>query len=258
MAGFSASAGEFDGITIVTEEFPPYNYTDDKGVVTGMATDVVKAAMQELNVSIPIQVKPWKTTYKLGVDGPKTMIFSIGRTPEREDSFKWAATVAPVNYCFFALKTRGDIRINSLDDAKRYRLGTMSGDLREQYLVKNGFIINKQIIPAKRHEQNFERLLMGHIDLWVMPEFVGIFMAKEHDVDPHQRLKKVYSLSELSPEGVYMAFSKDTPDSIVDAFKKAVEKVKAKGEYDSILAKYSAGLSSPQDKDASSTAAPAQ
>ncbi len=51
-------------IQIVTEEFPPHNYTQ-LGRVTGMSTEVVLAVFAEMNVPAEIKIYPWARAYEM-------------------------------------------------------------------------------------------------------------------------------------------------------------------------------------------------
>ncbi|MFF7706670.1 hypothetical protein [Pseudomonas sp. NPDC007930] len=55
-------ADEAPGLEVVTEELPPYNMTE-KGRVTGLSTDVVKALMLQAGVSANSQVVRWARAY---------------------------------------------------------------------------------------------------------------------------------------------------------------------------------------------------
>ena len=51
-------AGAADGpVRIVTEEFPPYNYTEG-GKITGLGTEVVEAVLQQLGLHGQFQSLP--------------------------------------------------------------------------------------------------------------------------------------------------------------------------------------------------------
>ena len=67
------------------------------------------------------------------------LIYSIGRSPEREKLFKWIDIISPYEVYFYKLKSRKDISIKNLEDAKKYRIGGVNNDIRTQYLLGKGF-----------------------------------------------------------------------------------------------------------------------
>ena len=99
---------------------PPFNYKEN-GVVKGLSVDVVRAAFKEADLYIDrIDVLPWARGYRYALEKKNVFLFGILRTENREHLFRWMGTIAPATISFFRLKERGDIRIKTLEDAKKY------------------------------------------------------------------------------------------------------------------------------------------
>lgn len=222
-------------LRIVTEEFPPYNYTEGNKI-TGSSTEVVRATLKELKIEADIEIYPWSRSYGLALKNKNTLIYSIGRNSTRENQFKWVGVIAaPVHFYLFALKKREDIQPRSLDDAKKYTIGTVLNDVREQYLKEKGFT---HLESSSFYGENFDLLMKNKIDLWAMPELVAYYHVKKQRYPPNKILKKAYHLDKLSTAGYYMAFSKDSSEELVQKFRKALETIKENGTYQKILNKY--------------------
>jgi polar amino acid transport system substrate-binding protein len=224
-------------LNIVTEEYPPYNYTQN-GKVTGVSTEVVEAVLEVSGLKGKIAVYPWKRAYVMAENDPNTLIYSMGRTPEREAKFKWVGVVAPYDVYLFSLNSRKDIHIKTLDDAKKYKSGTTQNDAREQYLIKKGFKVGDHIDNSATNAQNLEKLLINRIDLWPIAELVAKQMVKDKGMDPDKTLAKSFHITDLSSDGLYMAFSLSTSDEVVKKFKDGLAKIKKDGTYQRILKKY--------------------
>ncbi len=106
-------------VRILTEEFPPYNYTDG-GKVTGLGTEVVEAVLQELGLQGQFQSMPWARAYETASNVPGVLIYSMVRTPEREKLFKWVGVIAPSDYYLFSLADKA-LSIPSLEKAQACR-----------------------------------------------------------------------------------------------------------------------------------------
>ena len=52
-------------LRVIAEDFPPYNYVNDNGVVVGQSTEIVRAIMSKLGQNITIEVMPWEQAYEL-------------------------------------------------------------------------------------------------------------------------------------------------------------------------------------------------
>lgn len=232
----AASAAGADSVRILTEEYPPYNYTD-QGKITGLATEVVEAVLKELKLHGDFQSLPWARAYETARSTPDVLIYSIGRTPERDKSFKWVGVIAPTNYYLFGRPDKA-YDVDSLDAAKQYRIATVNEDVGEQFLVARGFVKGQNLQPSVRYEINYEKLRMERVDLWIMNELTASYLARQAGDDPAKTMVRVYRIPELSGEGYYMAFGKQTSDATVDKFRRALESLKESGRYEQLQRKW--------------------
>lgn len=223
-------------LTIVTEEFPPYNYTE-QGKITGLSTEVVEAVLKELKLQGNIQSLPWARAYDTAKNAQGVLVYSIGRTQERENLFKWVGVIAPTDYYLYALPGKS-FKIDALEDAQPYQIGTVNQDVGEQFLLARGFVKGQNLQSSVKYELNYHKLKLGRIDLWIMNEMTASHLARQAGDDPAQTLAKVYRINDLSSEGYYMAFGKQTPDATVLQFKKGLEAVKKNGVFDHLKKKW--------------------
>ena len=223
-------------VRIVTEEYPPYNYTEN-GRITGLGTEVVQAVLRELNIEGQFQSLPWARAYETAQDSEGVLIYSMNRSKEREKLFKWVGQITPTDFYLFSLKSR-NLRINTLEDARNLQIGTVNQDIGEQFLVQNGFVVGRNLQSGSRYELNYEKLKRGRIDLWIMNELGAYFIARQAGDDPATTLQKSLRIAEISGGGNYMAFGLKTPDALVERFRKALETIKKNGSYDALQRKW--------------------
>ena len=226
-------------LTIYTEEFPPFNYTDNKQI-KGVSADVVKAVLKKTNFTYSIISIPWARAYKMSQEEPNSLIFSISRRVKREDLFMWIGIIVPSVHSVFALKNRDDIKIEKLEDLKKYQIGTAIEDARETYLVTKGFELKKfqRVAGQSASLQNYKKLKKKRIDVWPMTDAAMNYAVKKFGDDPKEVLKKVYEFSELSTGGYYMAASLTTSDEVIEELQKALSDFKQTPEYKKILKKW--------------------
>lgn len=225
------------GMRIVTEEFPPYNLTEN-GRITGFSTEVVEAVLRETGVAAPIQSMPWARAYDIALKGENVLIYSITRTTQREKLFKWVGVVAPSDWYLFARRGSG-VTLTRLEDAKAYRTATVNEDAGEQYLVANGFALGRQLQSSNKYESNYEKLRLGRVDLWVANDLVAHYLSRRAGDEPTQVLERALPLPDLGgSDGLYMAFSLRTPDSTVERFRRGLEAVKRDGRYAALKKKW--------------------
>lgn len=222
----SASAANFK---IMTEDYPPYNYTHD-GRLTGLSTEVVREIAKRVGHPADIALLPWARGYGLIKQQDGMILYSMTRTKEREALFKWVGPIASNKWVFFARKGSG-IVLASLDDARKVgKIGAYKDDAAEMFLKGEGFTNIDSVVDDA---QNVPKLVAGRTDLWIVGELIGIQKAKEHGA--YDQLEKVLDIKDTQ---LYIAFSKNTPDNDIDRWQKALDEIKADGTYDAIVRKY--------------------
>lgn len=223
-------------IKILTEEYPPFNYTD-KGKITGLGTEVVQAVLKEINIEGQIQSMPWARAYETAQNSENVMIYSINRSKEREKLFKWIGLITPTEFYLFSLKSR-NLQLSDINSAKNLQIGTVNQDVGEQYLTLQGFAVGRNLQSSNKYELNYEKLKLGRVDLWVMNEMSAYYIARQAGDDPTQMLQKSLRIPELSGGGNYMAFGLKTSDALVERFRKGLEAIKKNGIYDALQKKW--------------------
>ncbi len=230
---FSSAPAFGQAIQVVTEEYPPYNYSE-KGTVLGFCTEVVKEVLKRANINHSIHSHPWSKSYKMAQSQPNVLIYSIGRNVEREPLFKWVDVIARTEVYFFKLKSRRDIKIKKFDDVKKYKIGAVRDDFRAQWLLQKG--VEDQLTLVTDDIQNMRDLFARKIDIFPIGEFVAYHIAHQEG-RAFNDLEKAMYVKDMSAD-LYMAFSKQTPDVIVEKCKKALFEIRKDGTYEKIKAKY--------------------
>lgn len=222
--GASASAQDkLSDLTLITENFPPYNYIKD-GRVTGVAVDVLMAAAEEMGEPLiegSIHLQPWARGYAQALSGPEVVLFSMTRTPARETLFKWAGPVSNTKIVLIARKD-SHIRISDLQDLTKYRIGAIREDIGEQLTVSLGVPLAS--IHRAANADSLTRLLaIGRIDLWAYDELTARWFIQQNGLN-NEDFEAVYLLKEGK---MYIAFSKDVHDTLVRKVQTGIDRLKA-------------------------------
>lgn len=177
-----------------------------------------------------IEVLSWARAYGLIQKKDGLILYSMTRTEQREDMFKWVGPVASNKWVLFAKKGSG-VSVASLEDAKKVgKIGTYKDDAAETFLKDSGF---NNLDSVLNDEQNVPKLIAGRIDLWIVGELQGIYKAKKKGVS--DQLEKVLDVKDTQ---LYIAFSKNTADDVIAKWQKALDDMKGDGTYDAIVKKY--------------------
>lgn len=215
-----------DDLTLLTEDFPPLNYIQD-GKVVGAAVDIVKAIQQKLNDNSPIKSVPWARGYHILNNNAGTMLFAIARSKEREGQFKWVGPIAKKKYALFA-KAGAGIKLNKLEEAKKYYIGVQLGGVGMQQLQAMGF---ERLDTATRPERNLVKLLGGRFDLWYS-SYATAYATADLLLILRDEIEPVLT---VRTHPMYLAFNKDTPDAVIAKWQGALDALKKDGTMKTIF-----------------------
>ncbi len=220
-------------IQIVTTSSPPRAYLEN-GEVKGGFAEIVIAVLEVLNIETEIHFYPWARAYKMALEEDNVLIFPLGRIPKRENLFKWVGLLYENRTVLVSLKERTDITINAIEDAKKYKIGVLRGGIRSKFLLSNGFK-EENVDMVTRSEQNINKLTSDRIDLWAANDLVGYYHMNMSGYPPDM-FRIAYQFQQGA--GSFLAFSKNTPDAMVEQFQNALDQVKQNGTYERIMTQY--------------------
>ena len=206
-----STASATEKITVVTEEYPPFNYTEN-GKLTGYSVTIAEELLKRATIEYKMDSYPWARAYKLAQNMPNVLIFTITRTPERESQFYWIGAVAQRKLFLYKLAARTDIRVRQLEDVKKYKIGVTRGDAIEDFFIKNGFESDNNLDLSPADTFNVQKLLIGRIDFIASTEFSIAYLSKLFGLGEHQIERSLL----IVDEGEYFfAMSKKTPIELV-------------------------------------------
>jgi polar amino acid transport system substrate-binding protein len=247
ISGLAADQVSAEDLTYITEQYPPYNYRED-GKLQGISVDLLEKIWDKMGATpdrSAIKLLPWTEGYERTMKENNTVLFTTWRIPEREQSFKWAGPIFTDASVLFAKRDRG-IKIQSLEDLQKYRIGVIAGDSAIQQLLNIG-VNQSQLVPETDASALIAKLENGEIDLWALAEAAGRYFA-ELETGNNYTYEVVYKLQDI---GLYYAFNNNVSDSTVQSFQQALDAVKEEKDdagissHERILGRYipSIGLS---------------
>ncbi len=224
-----------DKLYIFTENYPPYNasttgqgFAHNADDIAGICTDMVKQMMERVDYEYIMKMRDWSRAYDWVQGRENHALFCTARTDEREDQFHWVGPLAPIKWTLFAAPD-SDIELDSLEDARQYRIAGYKGDVMSDYLVNEGF----EVIRNVSGDQNPRRLTLGQADLWVTDGLVGPLVAEEeHGITG---LKPVLVFRETP---MYLAVSTETDPEIVEDLQQGLDEARESGALDGIISRY--------------------
>jgi polar amino acid transport system substrate-binding protein len=151
----------------------------------------------------------------------------MARLPDREKLFKWVGPIGPDDWIMLA-KADSKITLETLDQARKYKIGAYKGDAIAETLAKQGL----NPIVVLRDQDNAKKLVNGQIDLWATGDPAGRYLARQDGVTG---LKTVLRFNSAE---LYLALNKDVPDETVAKLQAALDQMRKDGVVDDIMAQY--------------------
>ncbi|MBL4941698.1 MAG: transporter substrate-binding domain-containing protein [Colwellia sp.] len=223
-------------LRVVTENLPPLQILQKDGSITGAMVEVVNLLLKNVNIEATIEVYPWARSYQIALEPHNTLIFSMFRDESREDLFQWIGELLTINSYLVSLQSTKNFTITSINDAKKYSIGTIREDLAEHYLRKNGFIENENLYLSSDYKVLWHMLYSGRTDLAFTNDIFWQHELNDLNLDA-TKVKLVYQIPNFASH-LYLAASLDVDKAVVERIKTALSKLKASGEYQAILHKW--------------------
>ncbi|MEW9797781.1 substrate-binding periplasmic protein [Alteromonas sp. CYL-A6] len=233
-------AGAATKVRFYGEVSAPFYWVDEQGREQGASIDLVNALIADAGLDATIEHLPWARAYYEATQHPNVILMSVLRTPLRETEFQWLGKIQDVRASLISLSSRHDLIIQHLDDARRYRVGTIRGYGSARYLLEQGFTENNNLVLAHSTEQLWTLLFTGRIDMVLANLMTERYEIQSIGFDPNQ-VREVYNVVPLNLT-LDMATGHLTTPQMVKHITDSLAAIKASGRFDAIMQKW--GLSS--------------
>ena len=218
---------------IVTEEWAPYNYKENDQL-TGMSTEIVRAIMALTGDHFEIHLLPSMRASRALHSQPRTIFYSMFRTPEREMLYKWVGPIVEESIHPYQLATDTE-QVNTLEQLlQAKRITTRHAGLVPNMLSDMGFRnLDKS---ASSSLQLYRMLLAGRTGIIIGDTTAGVaYYSRQLDIAPGT-LRRIPI--ELYRSFLYIAFSSDSDDALVTAWADALAQLRRSGELERIVRRY--------------------
>jgi len=218
----SAHTAYAEKLKVYTEPLAPVHFEKD-GMVTGIATDVVREIFKEAGMDAEFEIYPWKRAYQNVLINEGSFIYTINRTEKREQLLKWIGPILAKKTYLYKLKSRNDIHLITLEDAKKYTTAVILGHSLTTQLLDLGFREGKELITTPNKRVQIKVFLKGRSDLITGNQYTIYESLKAEG----------YTLDDVEPavfvssKGYYIGANIKTDDEIIKKLQAANEKIQA-------------------------------
>ena len=223
-----AGAAQAQTITFVTEQNPPFNFTQG-GKPAGISTAIVNEMLKRASVTGRFEVLPWDDAYRRAQIDKETCVYSTARLENRENLFSWIGPIASNKWVLVAKSDFPGV-IKKDADARKYKIGAVTADAKAELLrskaITNIFESDNEVqIPPKLFLKKDDP---ARIDLWVSGLYSYRTVAEKAKVSG---VKPVY---EVGGQELYVACNPRT--SAVKKLSAAVQDMRKDGTLDKLFA----------------------
>ncbi|WP_163836069.1 substrate-binding periplasmic protein [Spartinivicinus ruber] len=221
-------ADSTEGITYLTEEYPPYNFKDEEGNVVGINVDILVEMFKLLGSSKSrkdIKLQPWVRAYRTTKDTTeKTALFTTSRTTKREELFKWVGPLVGGTTSLIVLKSNpNNVSISSDADFLKYKYAVIRDDSAESLLLARN-VPKKNLSYSTKFLSMIKKLQNNQVDAIPYNFITASALMKKNNINP-DTIKSIVDIPRPNSKGNHIAFNKSVSDSIILEHQKALEKV---------------------------------
>lgn len=204
----------------VTSALPPLEINRD-GQPDGAVLEVLRELCARMNQPYAVEFLPFPRALAAPRQTPATGFAGASRIPERESLYKW---IGPLIHDDIVLAARKSLRPApaSLDDARPLRIGVLRGGQAETRLRHLGF---DNIERLTDYETGARMLKLGRIDAWAASRLSIPYLYRAQDSDP----ATLDIGATIARNDVYLAVSRDIPDTTIAAWQEALNRMHAEG-----------------------------
>lgn len=214
-------------LSFYTEIYPPLSYYNQHQELTGASVEVVKHIHQSLHQRLPsIHVRPWAHAFKLVKSHNNKVLFTTARTPDREGQFKWVGPLFNTKRHLYATQSSLPQLVRQTP-VTSIKISVTRHSAEYSLLKSLGFKRLDLQMYAKGHPKRVSR---GRSDAWVANE-----LSFKHRIHHTQlELKDFTNIYPLGNEALYIAFSKNIPQSTIEQWQETLNHIKATGLFDTL------------------------
>lgn len=217
----------------MAEEYPPYSYRMD-GQSRGIFIDLVQRIQEKLgDEPSKVVFNPWARGYRKLQSGEVDILFPMSMTAERSVMFKFVGPVFWDDVYFYRKKGSKVVLKNHGDAKKVGKIAVTRDDISHHVLVSMGY---RNLDYSSGLKFDFMKLLHGRADLVPMGRrVISYFFKRNQDLDFKEIERVGPPVFFLSS---YIAFSRQTPDTVIKNWQSAFDELRKNGEFQKILDKY--------------------
>lgn len=225
--GLPAVAAADPAVRIVTSHLPPLAVQDSPSM-PGALYEIVTELMRRAKVEGTIDYVPWRRGLFLVDQMPRTAMFPLTRSAEREGKFRWLAKLYRENFIFLAKK--GRFKLDRPAELKESRITALRGSTTINMLRDKGY---QRIVEATSINECLRFVAGGMADAVFANESILLQSIKGRPDEAEFESSKA-----VDTAVTWLAGSRDFSEAEASRLQGIAEQMAAEGVTAKILRKY--------------------
>lgn len=215
-------------IRLTTGEWPPYVSQDLP--YYGLTPRIITAAFALKGITVEYDFFPWARSLKVAQDGQWDGSAVWLKSDEREQSFYYSDPIIEQKGVFFHLKST-DFDWKTVEDLAGFNIGATIDYYYGKPFAEAEEAKQITVDYAPTDEQNFRKLLAGHIDIFPLDLDVGLDIL-EKNFSPEEIAQITYHPLPLSIDPLYLILSRKNPANVnqIILFNEGLQELKDNGQ----------------------------
>jgi len=188
-----------ENIDLASGEWPPYTGENLPG--GGYINQVVTEAFATQGVTVNWSYFPWSRTEGVVFGGQYIGTAGYSISQDRLSRFTFNDIPLTTARTVFFVLSSNNFSWGSVDDLVGYTIGVNRGDKSYSELLKN----NLRVDPTNNYRANFQKLLSGRIDAFLVNELVGQQLLTELSEEDQSRITVLESFPWTTDSYYFMA-----------------------------------------------------
>ncbi|WP_168206067.1 transporter substrate-binding domain-containing protein [Geobacter sp. FeAm09] len=209
--------------------YPPYEFLDKNGKLTGYNVDLYRAIARVMGLDIKFSYGPWHEKMKDLQQGRVDILMGLGYTQERTKLMDFSPPHTIINVSLFGRS--GTPKVKSIKELKDKKVIILRGGRLHEYAIEQGLTGNS-IVLVDNYADGLRLLASGHYDYALFPKMTGIFVAQELG------LASIKPINEISEVIEYCSAVKKGNRELLARFATGMAILKKTGQYKDIHDKW--------------------
>lgn len=230
------STGWAKSLDLATYDYPPY-MVNQTGQPSGLVIELLTEAFHRLHVEVRFSFMPWARALEKVRYGEVDGLFTIKKTPEREQFLLYPQHILISQQYYFFSRKGTDFSLNGdLAAISRFKIGVVN---KTAYGKVFDTAVNNQLLTrldyANDYLLTFKKLQAGRVDAVICSKLVGLQIIRE--LHANQEIQTVGPM--VNEEGSYLAWTKVRDyQALAERLDQTLSQMQLDGTFSRISARY--------------------